>query len=418
MKSVRRPAVAVSTMLVLVIIQAAADPTGLLALVGWSGAQPQLAAGLWPFAPYLVFLPVLLGVVWWVAVRAGDRYWTLTAGITLAVLLAQAAACLVMTLNIPVAAQAAGYVAAKAVPAALIVSAFARWFGGATNRQSFASGSLWPLVGKRRAGASASLWIPAAIFALVTPLLAGVWWTGAVYAPGVPAARLDRGPISVTVAVLLIAVATGLCLRWMRSRVPGVLGGWLAALVAGGIVGIVQAAIAFAVDGGLNGDLWPLMAAYVAVADGLAFGACVGWVVGVSAVVADRIREGRWMRVPRLAGPAAAVIALIAVIVGASLTGTDAAPAEAAGSDASVPAGFLRADGRIIADGHGNQVLLRGVNVNQLVPGPAAVRVPTRADAGGARDLPPSSLFRGARQARLARRSRLHTPQLHDRRRP
>ena len=62
MKSVRRPAVAVSTMLVLVIIQAVADPTGLLALVGWSGAQPQLASGLWPFAPYLAFLPVLLGV--------------------------------------------------------------------------------------------------------------------------------------------------------------------------------------------------------------------------------------------------------------------------------------------------------------------------------------------------------------------
>ena len=44
MKSVRRPAVALSTTIALVVIQAIADPTGLLALVGWSGAQPRIAA--------------------------------------------------------------------------------------------------------------------------------------------------------------------------------------------------------------------------------------------------------------------------------------------------------------------------------------------------------------------------------------
>ncbi len=44
MKSVRRPAVALLTTVVLVVIQAVADPTGLLALVGWSGALPQLDA--------------------------------------------------------------------------------------------------------------------------------------------------------------------------------------------------------------------------------------------------------------------------------------------------------------------------------------------------------------------------------------
>src|SRR6218665_1155164 len=104
MKSVRRPVVALSTMLLLVVIQAVLDPTGLLALVGWSGAQPQLVDGIWPLAPYVVFVPVLFGVVWWAAVRAGDRYWTLVPGIVLAVLLAQAAATLVMTGNLAVAA--------------------------------------------------------------------------------------------------------------------------------------------------------------------------------------------------------------------------------------------------------------------------------------------------------------------------
>lgn len=395
MKSVRRPVVAVSTMLVLVVVQALADPTGLLALVGWSGARPQLDGGVWPFAPYAVFLPVLLGVVWWVAARAGDRFWTLTAGAVLAVLLAQAAACLVMTWNIPVAAWAAGYVTAKAIPAALIVAAFARWFGGPTTRQLYASGSLWPLFRTRKTAAAGSVWVPAAIFAVVAPVLSGVWWTGAVYAPGVPAARPDRGAVSVIVAMLLIAAATALCLRWMRARVPGVLGGWLAALVAGGAVGLVQAVIAFAVDGGLDGDLWPLMAAYVAVADGLAFGACVGWVVGVSALVADRIRAMGWSRVPRLAAAGAAVIAVIAALT-LPVTAPDSAAAagSASGADgsastASAPAGYLRAAGHLITDGNGDQVLLRGVNVNQLVdfyqprPGVAATRPLTEDDFAG-----------------------------------
>ena len=128
--------------------------------------------------------------------------------------------------------------------------------------------------------------------------LAGLWWTAAVYAPGVPAARPDRGVLSVVVAMVLIAGATALCLRWMRARVPGVLGGWLAALVAGGLVGIVQAIVAIVIDG-MQSDIWPLMSAYVAVADGLSFGACVGWIVGVSAVLIDRVTSTR--RRPRAA---------------------------------------------------------------------------------------------------------------------
>ncbi|MET0975227.1 MAG: cellulase family glycosylhydrolase, partial [Leifsonia sp.] len=351
MKSVRRPAVALSVTLVLVVIQAVIDPTGLLALAGWSGATPQLDDGVWPFAPFAVFLPVLLAVTWWVAVRAGDRFWTLTAGIVLAVMLAQAATTLVMTWNPGVAAWAAGFVTAKAVPAALIVAAFTRWFGGPTTRQSRATGRLWP--------PATSVWLPAVLFAALAPLLSGLWWTGAAYAPGVPAARADRGVVSMLVAVLLIVVVTTACLHWIRARVPGVLGGWLAALVAGGAVGLVQAVVAFAVDGGASGDLWPAMAAYIAVADGLSFGACVGWVVGLSAVAADRVEAGRPTRALQLA---AASVAVIAVSVALILP-----PSGAATADQTAPEGFLRADGDIITDGAGNQVLLRGVNVNQLV---------------------------------------------------
>lgn len=373
MKSVRRPAIALASMLVLVVVQAIADPTGLLALVGWSGAGPRFDVGPWPFAPYAVFVPVLLVMVWWVTLTAGERFWTLTAGIVLAVLVAQAAACFVMTWNPGVSGWAAGYVTAKAVPAALIVAAVSRLFGGPTTRSTFACGPVWA---------------PALLFAAVAPLLAGSWWTGAVYAPGVPVARPDRGPLSLVVAVVLLGLATWLCLRWMRRRVPSVLGGWLAALVAGGIVGLIQGLIAFAVDGGTGGDLWPLMAAYVAVADGLAFGACVGWVAGVAAVAADRMRVRIPARTLQLATAAVAVIAVSVALLLPSNVGVASASATGTGHS-SLPAAFLRTDGPIIVDGHGNQVLLRGVNVNQLVdfyqprPAVAATRPLTEGDFAG-----------------------------------
>ena len=347
MKSVRRPVIALSTMLVLVVIQAVADPTGLLALVGWSGALPQLDA-LWTWAPYVVYLPVLLGVLWWVAVRAGDRFWTLAAGVVLAVMLAHAAACLVMTWDLATAAWAAGYVTAKAVPAALIVAAFTRWFGGRTER--------------RKHEVKAVL-LPALLFAAVAPLLAGLWWTGAVYAPGVPAARPDRG------------VALGDRGDGAPRRCHGALP----------CAGCARACPACSADGSRrsspaapwassrrssrsswtasSGDLWPLMATYVAVADGLSFGACVGWIVGVSAVLADRIRSrppgARRCSSPPASSPwSRSRSPLITPPSGA---------AAAASDDEAVPAAFLRADGGVIADGDGNQVLLRGVNVNQLV---------------------------------------------------
>ncbi|MFJ6417274.1 cellulase family glycosylhydrolase [Paeniglutamicibacter sp. NPDC091659] len=350
MKSVRRPVVAQSVMLVLVVIQAVVDPTGLLALVGWSGATPSLAAGPWSFAPYVVFVPALLAALWWVAVRAGDRFWTLAAGTVLAVLLAQAATALVMTGDPAIAGRAASFVAAKALPAALIVAAFTRWFGVPTERLSPAPGSSWP---------------PAVLFAALAPLLAGLWWTGAAYAPGIPSPRPENGIVPVSIAMVLIAAATALSLRWTRPRVPGVLGGWLAALVAGGIFGLVQAAVGFFVDRGPGGDIWPLMVAYLAVADGLAFGACLGWIVGLAAAPADRLRTGRagqGARVPELIAASAAIISL-----GATLLVPGFTPAVAAPEKVSPPAGFLRAEGSRITDGKGNQVLLRGVNVNQLV---------------------------------------------------
>lgn len=388
MRRLRRPIVAVAAASVLVLVQAFADPTGLLALVGWPGGTLQWQLG-WPLAPYLVFVPVLLGVVWWSALRAGERFWTMFAGVVLAVLLAQAATCLVMTWDASLAAWAAGYVTAKALPAALIVAAVTRWAGGRSTRPVFERGSVWP-------GALA--------FGVIAPITAGAWWwTGAAYPDLVPSARPDSGLISVVVAVALMVLTAGVCMRWMGRRVRGVLGVWLGAVAAGALFGVVQGIIGAIVDDGFAGDLWPLMATYVHVADGLSFAASLGWIPAFVAVGADRLRTrrlagehgqdasadagteasagpaetsdalapvtepaGSRRRVVTLAVVAAVVVALVVTPVAVS-AGAEASTTGAAEDAASIPPGFLRADGDRITDGEGREVLLRGANVNQLV---------------------------------------------------
>jgi len=376
MSSVRRPLVALGTTAVLVVVEAIADPTGLLALVGWPGGH--LEALWWQWAPYVVFVPVLLAVVWWSAVRAGARFWTMAAGATLAVLLAQAATCLAMTGNPIVAGWASGYVTAKAIPAALIVAAVTRLAGG--RRTEARSPRVFP----------GTVWPAAVLFGAIAPLLSGLWWTGAAYTPLIPAPRSDRGAVTMLLGVAVLVVCSGLAMRWMRRRVPGMLGVWLGAVVAGGMLGLVQAVVGVFVDNGFAGDLWPLMAAYVQVADGLAFGVCVGWIpavlaVAVDAVLARRSAVQRGIAAGRVVWTTA-VVAVIALVVGLAMPGVADATAQVAresrnggqastsgattgpdGTGVAIPSAFLRSDGSRIVDGHGDTVLLRGVNVNQLV---------------------------------------------------
>lgn len=374
MRQFRRPLVAVSATLLLLVLQTIADPTGLLALVGWPGGTPQLELW-WPIARYVVFVPVMLAVVWWTAVRAGDRFWTMTAGVVLSALLAQSATVLAMTGDLALAGWAGGYITAKAVPSALIVAAVTRWLGGSGGSRGLDT----------RAGARYStngevtekgltIWPGAIALGAVAPLLAGTWWTGAAYAPLLPSPRPDRGLILMLVAMALSIGCAWLALRWMRRRVPGFLGAWLGALAAGGLFGLVQALVGLVVDDGFRGDLWPLMAAYVHLADGLAFGACTGWIVGLVAIVADRVVAKRRTTETTDASPTTRVAeasVAVATLAIAAVTATLIAPAPASAaaqpSETAPPAGFLRVEGDHLADGEGHQVLLRGVNVNQLV---------------------------------------------------
>ncbi len=374
MRRIRRPLVAVAATAVLLAIQAAIDPSGLLALVGWPGGVPQAALG-WPLARYLVFAPVMLAVVWWAAVRAGERFWTMTAGVALAALLAQALSCLAMTGDVLLSGWAAGYIAAKAVPSALIVAAVTWLAGGRREPRVHERGTV----------------LPAAIaLGVVAPLVAGSWWQGVAYPASLPSPRVESGLLAV-VAVLLLAGCAFLALRWMRRRVPGLLGVWLGAMVAGGMFGLLQGLIGLVVDDGFRGDMWPLLATYVHVADGLSYGASLGWLAGIVALVADRVVRRRAAADAAPAAVLAQGTAGVALLVAAALAAplVAAPPASAAPEAASVPAGFLRVEGGHLGDGEGHQVLLRGVNVNQLVdffqprPGVPATRPLSEDDFAG-----------------------------------
>ncbi|MFE6736308.1 cellulase family glycosylhydrolase [Microbacterium sp. NPDC057650] len=409
---IRRPLVAVLTAAVLIALQAIADPTGLLALVGWPGGTPRVDLW-WPIARYVVFVPVMLGMLWWGAVRTGGRFWTMTAVGTLSVLIAQAATVLAMTLDPLLAGWAAGYVTAKAVPAALIIAAVTRLAGGrpvkggrqsssARNRRGSspaqpASGetgaSRAPASGETGAsGASAvPVWPAAITVAALAPVLGGSWWTGGAYAPLLPAPRVEHGVVLLTAGVALLAIAAWLGIRWCRRRVPGFLGTWAGAMVGGGLFGLVLALLALIVDNGFTGELAPLLNAYIFIADGMSFGAAVGWIAAVVALLADRVRtrpiagadESAARRsdvadTPRDAHISAgsarrtsarpvSVVAGAAVLAVAVTAGTMLHPPVQRAEADDVPAGFLRVEDGRIADGEGNQVLLRGVNVNQLV---------------------------------------------------
>ncbi|MGF7120240.1 glycoside hydrolase family 5 protein [Rhodococcus sp. BE178] len=354
------------TLGLLVVVQAAADPSGLLSLVGWTGADLWPIRAPWQIAPFVVYLPVLLGVTWW-AVRstAGSR-WLFTAAassVVLAVMLAKFAMSSVAVHDIGTAAWGAGFAAAKALPAALIVA------------------GVVAVAGRNRAVPEVPADAPpvrvgALVFGAAAPVLAGQWWAGAPYDRWMPAPNPMNGLIATVGGVAVLVLGTIACHRVLGRRISGgpaatFLAGWFAAMGAGILLALTATIVGLFSDDGFAGDLWPLMSGYIRFADGVSYGACTGWIVGLAALWAYRRRE-QPAPVPHTAALIGAVALLAVAIAVPLLARPDAAPtataspaaADAADTGALLP---LRVSGEVIADSAGREVLLRGVNVNQLV---------------------------------------------------
>ncbi|MFG1785664.1 cellulase family glycosylhydrolase [Rhodococcus oryzae] len=347
----------------LVIVQAAADPSGLLSLLGWTGADLWPIRAPWQIAPFVVYLPVLLGVTWWAVRSIAWSRWLFaatTGSVVLAVLLAKFAMSLVAAGDLGTAAWGSGFALAKAIPAGLIVA------------------GVVAIAGRSRSVADApddapSVWAGALIFGAVAPLLAGQWWAGAPYDRWMPAPNVLNGVLATVGGIAVLVLGAIGCQRVLGRRVAGgtaatFLAGWFAAMGAGALLALAASIVGMVSDDGFAGDLWPLMGGYIRLADGVAYGACTGWIVGLAAVWSRR-QSTQPSPIPRPALRAGAVtLAAVAVTV-PFLARPDAQPASPAPLD-SVEAGTLlplRVSGEVIADAAGREVLLRGVNVNQLV---------------------------------------------------
>ncbi|MFE1291529.1 cellulase family glycosylhydrolase [Streptomyces sp. NPDC058751] len=239
-----------------------------------------------------------------------------------------------------------------------------------------------PAAGNRGAGidpGAGFAWLPAgAAVALQAGTGAFAWAAGPI--PG------GRG-----VATLLtgaVAVLAGVWL-WRRVVSPGLtragtgvtLWSLATTLTAAGVLGFVPLWLLDGCLNGFGGALFPVASVLVRVAEGVTAGVCAGvvcvpWVAELawrrrtepSAERGGLARAVRW-------APPVAVAAVLALAAGTLAPGAAVASVgsqkQTAGRDRHglLPLTVLRGDGRdpVIGDSEGRQVLLRGVNVNQLV---------------------------------------------------
>ncbi|SEM41820.1 glycoside hydrolase family 5 protein [Nonomuraea pusilla] len=382
--------IAWSSTAVLALIVAAgavADPSGLLALLGWSGTRWWPVEAAWQVAPLLVYTPLLLAGTWWVvcsfaAVPGLPARWSFClvwGGVALAALAAKFAMSLVVVPSPDPAwlAWGTGFTVGKAAIAGLAVALCAVLMRRRTHAAAVPSAPPRP--------AWAGSWTGALVLGLVTvvtgPWLAGRWWVGSssafLYGEGMPAPTPRAGVMALIAGVAVLVVATAACQRLTATWVtPGgsasavFLSGWLAVIGAGVVLAIVQT-LAGLLSGeaadALGNDLWPLAAWYLRTCDGVSYGVAAGWVVGLTGLLAQRRAHAAAPGAGTFALAAAAITVSAVAVVPGQRPLHDVPPAVAAGAGRLLPLGVSQDERRVIVDSGGRQVILRGVNVSQLV---------------------------------------------------
>ncbi|MET7423048.1 cellulase family glycosylhydrolase [Dactylosporangium sp. NPDC005555] len=384
----RAAATVVAVLVVVVAVGAASDPSGLLAPVGGRGVP--LAGGGSPFrwAPLLVGLPVLLAGAAVPVLLAGRRStarwvfaaaWVATVGASAWASAASGFVSTVPLLGRHLSAGSAlrysvsvsGFAALKYVVVGAVVAACAAL---AFRAGPAAPSPAQPMVRPLEARALLAVFVVAAL-AAAGP--AAPWWrggpvgyafTGFLVAPTAAAGVLG---LLLGTAVFLAVVAAAV--RAMGRRLPGSAGVtvWLACVVAGAGLGIVDAAVAPLSDriSGAGPDSWWISTTLVSVATGLSYGAAVGPAAALLLTLGSRWLSTR----PRLGALAVAGVLLLALapVIGAPVRPGPPPFTPAAGSGGMQRLLVHPAPGpggpATIGDVTGRQVILRGVNVNQLI---------------------------------------------------
>ncbi|WP_196279642.1 cellulase family glycosylhydrolase [Catellatospora paridis] len=417
-----RAAAAAAVALVLIVAAGAAwDPSGLLAPVSGRGLPLMGGGGVYRWAPLLVGLPTMLlaasvpvlaiggGRVrrarWWIFLVT----WTAVAG---AAALAAAVTGFVSALPLigphlsvgsalRFAFATSGFAAMKFLLAGPLVAAAAALAHGRLPLAA-SSDEHDPVVRDTEPDtvdpdadrpASAVGVCVAVMFVVVTLAAAAFgasWWRGGpvgyAFAGLLPAPSAAAGVVGYLCGVVLFLGVFGATVRAMQQRLvrhtssAAAVTVWLASTVAGLGIGVVCAVAAALASAGLRDagpDSWWIGTTLLGVGTGIGYGIAVGLIGAVGAAVAWRWRPGRVTA--RLSGsrrwavgaPVAVLLAALPLVIGPS-----AVPGPQPVAPVPASAGLQRLhllpaateDGLpTIGDVTGRQVILRGVNVNQLI---------------------------------------------------
>ena len=408
---------AAAASLAVIVAAGLLDPSGLAAPVAWTGAQ--VARQPWTWLQYAMLAPLIVVLVWWwsrrllaCATPAAPRRWVFSR-VWLVVILAMMVAKLAYSAVLMAPALVGGSEAGLPPgPSA----AYLIWATGFTGIKAGAYGwvpalvaaLLWSPASARRAGVATRVGAPsramlaAALIALGLALaggwLARYWWTGSpvgyAHTSGwrllAPTAASGRaGEIA---AILLVALCLGSSARHTLARIDiprptssRLLAGALGALVAGVCLALAESVIQllFGTDLAGTDDLWILPATYLRLAEGLSFGLLLAPFAALGLWLVARAPRPQWSVVAGLAAVAIVGGAVFLVVrqTGAysgvpPLAGADPAPVALPAQlvpvrDEPAPPGPLTvrrdADGSaVLSDQRGAQVILRGINVNQL----------------------------------------------------
>ena len=408
---------AAAGMLTVIVAAALLDPSGLAAPVAWTGARP--AAEPWTWLQYVLLAPLMVVLLWWTsrtllaaATPAAPRHWVLTRVWMLAVL-AMMTAKLAYSVVLMAPALAGGSEVGLPLGSS---AAYLVWATGFTGIKALVYGwipalvaaILWSPGRAERAGVQDSVpqppraTVPAALIALGLALLGGwlaqYWWTGSPVGYAHPsgwrllAPTVASGRGGEVVAILLVALLLAGSARrtLMRVEVPRTVG---SRLVAGAIAGIAAGLglalvesvvhLVFGTDVPGGDDLWILPATYLRLAEGLSFGLLLAPFGALGLWLMSRAPSpDRSWAFGLVAG--ALVVGAVLVVVRQTgdytgvepLAGNDPAPValpaqpEAVPNEPAAPGPLtVRRDEdgtAVLSDQRGAQVILRGVNVNQL----------------------------------------------------
>lgn len=394
--------IAVVVLAAVIALGAVFDPSGLAAPYTWTGADLLPVAGLWQVAAPAVYVPLLLagvGVLAWAVARGRTPLRTalLVWG---AVVWSAMAAKLLMSLamtsdDVVYLMWSTGFTGVKAAVFGLPVAA-AAWLTQLLHRRLVppppASASTASEAGPAAAPgtvlprSSAAGWAAAGVSVVLAASVGGGWWGGSPVGYAIGDSPLapapEAGPLGCLAAVTLLGVLTWASNRRLSATTspPAVVAG-LSALAAAAMLGLVEVAVG--IPGDLaGGDLFWAPAIMLRLAPALSFGALLALATAVLVALLPAARPARRGSVLAAPIPMAVVVAAAALALPLLPSGTTTAqPPRTKGLT-------LSADRRII-DADGNEVLLRGVNVNQLEdyfqkrPDKAVTRPLTEADFAG-----------------------------------